>query len=184
MKEKITDLLTSRECTHVLYSYHDRNAYLNNAVAYIVQGIEAGESILLIENEKNLNELKKRLDGRLTDEESEKLHIVSNFEFYQSSGSYHPPAIYEQLTKSITPFLEEEIPFRSWTNVEWGTLDDPSPIIQWFEEETDRVLHEHKLTIVCAYNAALMPDHLEEALKKSHGHIMTDEDIVPSNVYT
>ncbi|MGF3105428.1 MEDS domain-containing protein [Rossellomorea sp. DUT-2] len=184
MKEKIGSLLNENQCTHILYSYHDRNRYLENAVAYVLEGIEKGDSVVLIENERNLNVLLKRLNNHLTSDQLKKIHVISNFDFYQSSGSYHPPAIYEQLTKSITPFLENDIPFRSWTNVEWGTLEDPASIIEWFEEETDRAIHEYDLTIVCAYESEKMPDHLEDALKKSHGHIMTDEDIVISKVYS
>ncbi|WP_179884756.1 MEDS domain-containing protein [Bacillus sp. AFS015802] len=184
MKEKVSHLLAGNESTHVLYSYRDRNRYLENALAYILQGIEAGDSIVLIENERNLNVLLKQLKGHLTDSQIEKLHVISNFDFYQSSGSYHPPAIYEQLTKTITPYLENDISFRSWTNVEWGSLEDPVSIIEWFETETDRVIHEYNLTIVCAYDSEKMPDRLEEGLKKNHGHIMSDDDILISKVYS
>ncbi|MGM0754309.1 MAG: MEDS domain-containing protein [Bacillota bacterium] len=183
MKEKIGKLLNENQCTHILYSYHDRNRYLENVIAYVLEGIEKGESIVLIENERNLNVLLKQLNNQLTDDQLKKIKVISNFDFYQSSGSYHPPAIYEQLTKSITPFLENGLSFRSWTNVEWGTLDNPSSIIEWFETETDRVVHEHNLTLVCAYEAERMPEHLEEALKKSHPHIMKDDDIMVSKVY-
>lgn len=184
LKEKIGNLLNESQSTHILYSYNDRNRYLQNAIAYVLEGIEKGDSIVLIENERNLNVLLKQLNNQLTSDQLKKIHVISNFDFYQSSGSYHPPAIYEQLTKSITPFLENDISFRSWTNVEWGTLEDPASIIEWFETETDRAIHEHNLTIVCAYESEKMPDHLEDALKKSHGHIMTDEDIVISKVYS
>lgn len=184
MKEKIGSLLDENQCTHILYSYNDRNRYLENAIAYILEGIEKGDSVVLIENDRNLKVLLTQLNNQLTSDQLKRIHVISNFDFYLSSGSYHPPAIYEQLTKSINPFLENDISFRSWTNVEWGTLEDPASIIEWFEEETDRAIHEHNLTIVCAYESGKMPDHLEEALKKSHRHIMTDEDIVISKIYS
>lgn len=184
MKEKISKLIAGNECTHVLYPYQDRKRYLNNAITYTLEGIENGEIVILIENERNMNVLQKRLNTQLTSKQLEKVHAISNFEFYQSSGSYHPPAIYEQLKKTIAPYLEHGISFRSWTNVEWGTLEDPCSIIEWFETETDQVVHEHNMTVVCAYDSEKMPDHLEEALKKNHGHLMSDEDIVPSKVYS
>ncbi|UXH43708.1 MEDS domain-containing protein [Rossellomorea vietnamensis] len=183
MEEKISNLLAGDKCTHVLYAYRDRERYLKNTLNYTLEGVEMGETVILIENERNMNVLLKQLKSQLTSEQLEKIQPISNFEFYQSSGSYHPPAIYEQLMKTITPYLENDISFRSWTNVEWGTLEDPTSIIEWFEIETDRAIHEHNLTIVCAYESSKMPDHLEEALKKSHGHIMSDDDIVISSVY-
>ncbi|WP_044338106.1 MEDS domain-containing protein [Rossellomorea aquimaris] len=184
MKEKISDLLADNECTHVLYAYQDREKYLKNALTYILEGIEMGETVILIENERNMNVLQKQLNSHLTSDELEKVHSISNFDFYQSSGSYHPPAIYENLMKTITPYLEKKASFRSWTNVEWGTLEDPCSIIDWFETETDRVVHEHNLTVVCAYDSVKMPDHLEDALKKNHGHLMSDENILSSKVYS
>ena len=184
MKEKISDLIADNECAHVLYAYQDRERYLNNAISYTLEGIEAGESVILIENERNMNILLNKLNSQLASDQMEKVHAISNFDFYQSSGSYHPPAIYEQLMKTITPYLEKKVSFRSWTNVEWGTLEDPCSIIEWFETETDRVVHEHKLTVVCAYDSEKMPDQLEEALKKNHGHIMSDKDILSSKVYS
>ncbi|MFC7785603.1 MULTISPECIES: MEDS domain-containing protein [unclassified Rossellomorea] len=184
MKEEIGNLLAGNQCTHVLYAYQDRNKYLENAVAYILEGIETGDSVVLIENERNLNVLLKRLKTQLTSSQLERIQVISNFDFYQSSGSYHPPAIYEQLTKAITPYLENDISFRSWTNVEWGTLEEPTSIIEWFETETDRVVHEYNLTVVCAYDSKKMPDQLEDALKKNHGYLMSDENILNSKVYS
>ncbi|MCA1061591.1 MEDS domain-containing protein [Rossellomorea aquimaris] len=184
MKEKIRDLIADNECTHVLYAYQDREKYLKNAIIYTLEGIEMGETVILIENERNMNVLQKHLNRQLTSSQLKKVHAISNFDFYQSSGSYHPPAIYEQLMKTITPYLENQISFRSWTNVEWGTLEDPCSIIEWFETETDRVVHEHKLKVVCAYDYEKMPEYLGEALKKSHGHLMTDENILSSKVYS
>ncbi|UTE77041.1 MULTISPECIES: MEDS domain-containing protein [unclassified Rossellomorea] len=184
MREKISELLEANECSHVLYAYQDREKYLKNTFTYILEGIESGEHVLLIENERNMNVFSKELKNRLTSDQLKKVHAVSNFDFYQSSGSYHPPAIYEQLMKTITPFIEKGINVRSWTNVEWGALEDPCSIVDWFENETDRVVHELKLTVVCAYDSEKMPEQLAESLKKNHGHLMTDHDILSSVVYS
>ncbi|WP_226677151.1 MEDS domain-containing protein [Rossellomorea aquimaris] len=184
MKEKISELIEGNECTHVLYAYQDREKYLENTITYILEGIESGEHVILIENERNMNVLLMELNSQLTNDQLEKVHSVSNFDFYQSSGSYHPPAIYEQLMKTITPFIENGVAFRSWTNVEWGALEDPCSIVDWFENETDRVVHELNLTVVCAYDSEKMPDQLEESLKKNHGHLMSDQDISTSKIYS
>ena len=52
MKEKISDLIAGDECPHVLYAYQDRECYLNNAITYTLDGIDMGETVLLIENER------------------------------------------------------------------------------------------------------------------------------------
>lgn len=183
MKNKINDLLTANRCAHILYAYNDRELYLQNAIAYIIDGIEAGDSIVLIENEKNLRLLNKQLNKLLSSSQLEKIQVISNFDFYLSSGGYHPPSIFEYLTKTNTPYLENNISFRTWTNVEWGTLEGPSHIVEGFEKQTDKVVHEFGLTLVCAYEAERMPEDLKSALLKSHPHIMTDEDIHLSPQY-
>ncbi|WP_409250787.1 MEDS domain-containing protein [Bacillus sp. SCS-153A] len=183
VSEKVNHYAQNHACTHVLYCYENRESYLNNAVDYLVAGIENGESVILIESERNLLSLMEILKGKLTEQQFEKIHTISNFEFYLSHGSYHPPAIYEQLTKTVTPYFENDIPFRTWTNVEWGTLQEPKKIVDWFEREVDKVVHEHDMTLVCAYDAEKMPAELQTVLEMSHPHIMTDEDLLNSISY-
>ncbi|WP_175990526.1 MEDS domain-containing protein [Bacillus sp. Marseille-Q1617] len=180
MKDQILNLNT---CAHVLYSYENGESYIKNVIVYISEGIKSGDSVILIENERNIKIIFKQLKSRLTDDQLEKVHAISNFEFYLTRGSYHPPAVYEQLTKTITPYIENGIPFRSWANVEWGSLDDPSQIIDWFEKETDRAVLQYKLKVVCAYGKEKMPAEMQSILEKSHPHIMTDDNLMKSNTY-
>lgn len=183
MSHIVNDFAVHNACTHVLYCYQNRESYISNTVNYLLEGIKTGDSVILIESERNLNILTPHLKTKLSESEFENIHTMSNFEFYLSSGSYHPPAIYENLIKSITPFLEENIPFRTWTNVEWGTQDDPAHIVDWFETETDKVVHEHNLTLVCAYEAERMPPDLQSILERTHPHIMYDENLTESLSY-
>ncbi|NQD66500.1 hypothetical protein HP456_11285 [Bacillus haikouensis] len=145
--------------------------------------MEAGDTVILIENERNLKILLKQLGNRLTSDQLEKIHVISNFEFYLTRGSYETSGVFEQMTKTITPYLEEDIPFRSWANVEWGLLEDPSQIVDWFEKETDKAVQQYGLKVVCAYEAARMPEDMQSVLEKSHPHIMTDDNLTASTSY-
>jgi MEDS: MEthanogen/methylotroph, DcmR Sensory domain len=178
-----SELMNQNTSTHVLYSYESGDHYIKNAISYIIDGIEAGDSIILIENERNLKILFKQLENRLTNDQLEKINVISNFEFYLARGSYHAPAVLEQMRKTITPYLESDTPFRSWANVEWGLLEDPSQTVDWFEKETDKAVHEYGLKVVCAYEAARMPNSLQLTLEKSHPYIMTDENFYKSYTY-
>ncbi|MGR3765545.1 MEDS domain-containing protein [Rossellomorea sp. NS-SX7] len=182
--EEVNRLVKTNPCTHILYCYQNKEMYMKNVLAYLVDGIESGETVILIESEKNLKMLVDRLKEKLTDNQFKQVHAVSNFEFYLSSGSYHPPAIYEQLINIYTPYFEGNAPFRTWTNVEWGGLEDPAHIVDWFEQETDKIVNEQKMTLVCAYEADKMPVDMQSILEKSHPYIMTDEEeLIDSEMY-
>lgn len=177
------EIMNQNTCNHVLYSYENGGHYIKNAISYITDGIKAGDSIILIENERNLKKLFTQLESQLTNEQLERINVISNFEFYLARGSYQAPAVLEQMRKTITPYLESDTPFRSWANVEWGLLEDPSQTVDWFEKETDKAVHEYGLKVVCAYEAARMPDCLQSTLEKSHPYIMTDENFYKSYTY-
>ncbi len=183
MSGKIESVLNESSCAHILYQYEDLDRYFQNVIAYISEGIEGGESVILIENERNILILKNQLEKMLSSSQLEKITTINNYDFYQSSGSYHPPAIFEQLIDMNSPYIENNIPFRTWTHVEWGTLENPSPIVEWFERETDKVIHEQGLKVVCAYESCKMHDDLKSSLKKRHPNIMTDENLYISHVY-
>ncbi|WP_064092810.1 MEDS domain-containing protein [Rossellomorea aquimaris] len=183
MKETFNHMLREKNCTHILYPYESQELYLMNVVAYVTDGIESGDSVVIIENERNLDLIFTQLNKQLSEEQLEKIEAVSNFEFYQSSGSYHPPAIFEELKKNIAPYLENDISFRTWTHVEWGSLENPTHIVEWFENETDIVMHKYNMDVVCAYDSEKMPADLKASLRNNHPHIMTDNDIIESNSY-
>ncbi|WP_175990527.1 MEDS domain-containing protein [Bacillus sp. Marseille-Q1617] len=183
MEEEINGLLKTKPCTHILYCYHNMDMYIKKVTAYLVDGVNAGEMVILIESEKNLKTMAARLKVELTDDQLKQVHMISNFDFYLSSGSYHPPAIYEQLMKIYTPYFNGDAPFRTWTNVEWGELENPSHIVDWFEKETDKLVNEQQLNLVCAYDADKMPPDMQAILEQSHPHIMRDEDLIESTIY-
>ncbi|WP_421378128.1 MEDS domain-containing protein [Bacillus salacetis] len=183
MSEFVNRHVKNHICTHILYSHGNNDSYFKNAVDYLVDGVESGESVILIESERNLLILEALLAEKLTKEQMKKVNMVNNYEFYQSSGSYHPPVIFEQVNKTLNPYLENDISFRTWTNVEWGTLEDPSHIVDYFEKGVDQVVYEHELTLVCAYEAEKMPPGMQSVLEETHLHIMTDDDLIKSVLY-
>ncbi|OIU72761.1 MEDS domain-containing protein [Rossellomorea aquimaris] len=183
MEEEINGFVKSKPCAHILYCYHNKETYIKKVTAYLVDGVKSGETVILIESERNLKFLIDRLKEELTDNQFKRVHAISNYDFYLSSGSYHPPAIYEQLMKIYTPYFNGDAPFRTWTNVEWGALENPSHIVDWFEKETDKLVNEQQLTLVCAYEAEKMPADMQAILEQSHPLIMTDEDLIESTLY-
>lgn len=183
MKTKLKGLLENKKSAHLLYSYNNKQNYIQNAAAYILDGIEAGEVILLIENERTLPHLIKELKKHLNSEQMQQIHQINNFDFYFSSGSYHPPAIFEYIERTNKPFLDNNIKFRTWTHVEWSTIEGPLNIVKEFEKEVDKLVFENGLIVLCAYDTKGMPDSFKEALLQTHPYIMTDDEILYSDQY-
>ncbi len=94
----------------------------------IIQGIEQGNHILFIENDRVYTLIHKKIKTLLTRDQVAKFHYINNFDYYCSQGRFYPPTIVEYFSVAIKPFFEKKIPVRIWGHVEWG-----NPTIVEFE---------------------------------------------------
>lgn len=183
MNSKMNQLFLKERNVHVLYAFRGSENYLNQILNFIDGGILAGEHVLLIENERLATVIQKELDAKYTKEQLNFVHFVNSLYFYWSSGSYHPPAIYDYFTKTVQPFLEKNQAFRSWAHVEWESVKEPLHIIQDFEKMVDRAVNEFAFPLICAYEKKLMPDHLTTILMETHPYVLQEDDFVASDQY-
>lgn len=183
MKTKMNELLHNNESAHLLYAYNGMDNYIINAVSYILDGVAKGQSIILIENEKYLPYLMKELKNYLNAIEMEKIHIINNFDFYFSSGSYHPPAILGHIEKMYKPLLDQKKSIRTWTHVEWSTIEGPLAIVEELEKVVDKLSADLGLTIMCAYEEEGMPESLRLSLLRTYKFILTDDGVDYSDFY-
>lgn len=123
LKSKMSQLFAEQKSVHILYSYDQQEKYIQQAVSYIQEGILAGDCILLIENDRLYPFIYNHLKALLTTDQMKMIHRINNFDFYYSSGSYHPPAILAYFNKSVQPYLDNKLSFRSWAHVEWSTME-------------------------------------------------------------
>jgi hypothetical protein len=179
----MNELLKNNKSAHLLYAYNGMGNYIKNAAAYIVDGVEKDQSIILIENERYYPYLMEELKKYMNEEQMKKIHPVNNFDFYYSSGSYHPPAIIEYIEKTHMPFIENNITFRTWTHVEWSTIDGPLSIVEELETVVDKLVADMGLVVMCAYEEEGMPESLKSSLLRTHKYILTDDDVFYSDKY-
>jgi hypothetical protein len=106
LESRMNQLFKEQKSVHVLYSYKRMDNYIKQAVDFTLAGIAAGDSIILIENDPVYRMIHKELSTMLTKDEMESVHFINSFDFYYSSGSYHPPAITEYFTKMVQPYVE------------------------------------------------------------------------------
>jgi MEDS: MEthanogen/methylotroph, DcmR Sensory domain len=183
VKTKIRSLLQNNKSAHLLYAFKGMNNYIQSAVDYILDGVTRDQSIILIESDRYLPYLMKELKKHLDDNQMAKIHQINNFDFYFSSGSYHPPAILEYIEKMYKPYIEKNMTFRTWTHVEWSTIEGPLSIVEELEQVVDRLAADMGLVLICAYEEEYMPESLKASLLRTHKFILTDDDLLFSDMY-
>ncbi|RZT23296.1 MEDS domain-containing protein [Fictibacillus sp. BK138] len=183
MKTKLNELLVDNKCAHLLYAFKSMDNYMKTVVGYILDGVAKDQSIILIENEKYLPYVMKELKIHLTDNELEKIYLVNNFDFYFSTGSYHPPAILGHIEKMYKPLMDQKKSIRTWTHVEWSTIEGPLDIVEELEKVVDKLSADMGLTIMCAYEEDGMPESLKLSLLRTHKFLLTDDGVVYSDYY-
>ncbi|WP_082635901.1 MEDS domain-containing protein [Fictibacillus enclensis] len=162
---------------HVFYYSDKVEDYIQNAVSYIMAGIEQGEYILFLENERIFPMIQKELEKTLTPKQIESVHFINNFDFYFWNGNFYPETILSKFSDIVTPLIEKDNSVRTWGHVEWGSQEEFEETLEKFEIEVDQMLKDIKVISVCAYNAERVSDDLKDKLMRYHDYFMTDEDV-------
>lgn len=183
MKQKFKELSSSKQTAHIYYATQKQENYLENLAAYIIAGIEQGDHIILIENDRIYSLLQQKISASLSQEDWKKIYPINNFDYYFSSGSFHPPHIFAYLDRVLKPYLEQNLSFRIWAHVEWNKEEEVLHILKEFEHEADRLVTENKLMLVCAYNKERVPASLDQSLMECHEYILTENEIILSEAY-
>ncbi|PLR69219.1 MEDS domain-containing protein [Bacillus sp. UMB0893] len=164
---------------HIFYYFNDLDRYIENTVSYIRSGIDQKDRVIVIENERVYSLIYKKLVLHLTEDELTKVHYVNNFDFYCLNGDFHASTILSYFSLILEPYIIEITPIRTWAHVEWGNVAEITEVIGEFEKQANRAVSSMGLISVCAYNADRVPASLKASLKRSHGFLMTDDDIIP-----
>lgn len=175
---QLTNHLQEMNYGHIFYYYNEVESYIKNAVSYIVAGIEQGDHILFVENDRIYPMIHKRLKKLLKHEELTRVHFINNYDFYWGNGNFHPPTILSYFTNILGPFFENKTCIRTWGHVEWGDQEDIIREVESYESAVNEMAANCKLMADYAYDAHRLPDGLKRGLMKSHGFFMTDTDII------
>ncbi|SES91920.1 MEDS: MEthanogen/methylotroph, DcmR Sensory domain [Salinibacillus kushneri] len=166
---------------HILYIFEDNQCYLENLIAYIHAGIERNHHLIVIEEAALFPEIKKRLQH---DNGQKYVHLIDNQQFYRSYGDFHIHHIVEHFYDILKPFLEKDINIRTWAHVNWKEQNDIVNKLDEFECLADKSVNHMRLMSVCAYNAYDVSANLQTILMRSHEYLMTDQELVPSSLYS
>lgn len=162
---------------HIFYYFHDEDKYVENAVAYIVAGIEQGGQVCVAENSRLYRLIQDKLQSLLNSEQLARVHYTNNFDFYFLKGTFHPMALMKHCRQTIDSYIEKKVPVRTWGHIEWGKELELDREIEMYEKAFDQMALLNGITSVCAYDVSRVSESLKKSLLESHGFLMTDDEI-------
>ncbi|NKE06160.1 MULTISPECIES: MEDS domain-containing protein [Mesobacillus] len=179
MQKKIQDLISSVKDTgaHIFYSFNDEGKYVDNLIVYLTAAIGLGNHVMIIENDRILPLVQKRIKSELTEEQQKMIHTINNYDFYCYRGNFNKKTILSYLDNMLAPFLKNNIPVQTWAHVEWRDQEDIFQNIGNYEKEANQMLQSTTLITICGYDANRVPESLKDILMDSHDYYMTDDTI-------
>jgi hypothetical protein len=179
MRQKIQDLISTvkENGAHIFYSFDNEEKYVDNLIVYLTAAIGLGNHVMIIENDRILPELQKRIKAEFNEEQQEMIHTINNYEFYCYRGNFNKDTILSYLDNMLSPFLENNIPVQTWAHVEWRDQEEIVQNLGEYEKEADVFLQATKLISICGYDANRVPESLKDILLDSHEYYMTDDTI-------
>ncbi|CAH0124021.1 hypothetical protein SRABI96_00004 [Peribacillus sp. Bi96] len=162
---------------HILYCFNELETYIENEATFIIAGVEQGDNILVVENDRIFPFVQKKLQLHLNEEQLKKVNLINNFDFYCFHGDFHPSTMVHYFLENIDSYSKQNQLVRTWGHVEWGQEDKASVAIGEYEKGIDKLITERGLISVCAYDDCRVPDVLKADLIKHHEILITDEKI-------
>ncbi|MDC3417699.1 ATP-binding protein [Aquibacillus salsiterrae] len=163
---------------HILYVYDDKRKYIENAVNYIVEGIENNEGVIYADSQEIIDFIVLRLkENNLSDTLINNVTFVSDEYLYRENGTNLPTL--STIKQLIETAIKKNHPVRTWGKV----VTNPSDGLLQYEKNCDVYSSENKLFTVCAYDGNNISGVFLTELLANYEYFMTDNQLVPSNLY-
>lgn len=174
---KLTSMLRQTDGAHIFYLSEEEECYINNALVFILDGIQNGDYVFMIENPRLTPHISRRLEKLATEEQLKSVKFANNFEFYWSEGNFLPVSIIQHFKKTLETAAKEGKFFRTWGHIEWGSEEDFHNEILTYDQQANQFISENKFIAVCAYNASRVSERLQQKLRARHSYLMIDDHI-------
>lgn len=146
----LTSIMRQNDGAHIFYLSKEIEAYINNALVFILDGIRNGDYIFMIENPRLTPQIYERLEPLVTEAELKSVRFANNFEFYWSEGNFLPTSIIRHFEKTLNAAKQEGKFFRTWGHIEWGSQEDLANEILTYDKAASQFISENKFIAVCA----------------------------------
>jgi len=180
---KLNEIIELSNGGHILYVYEDIECYVNNAVSYIVSGLEQEHHLLVVDDQERLLLINEKLKNILPEEKLKMVHYTDNFNFYRMHGNFNTEGIVNHFKQILEPFFKHGISIRTWAHVDWKEQNDIASMLKEFEERADCCVQDTGLVSICAYNAHALTASLQMDLMRCHEYFMTDTELTRSCLY-
>ncbi|MEQ6391173.1 MEDS domain-containing protein [Bacillaceae bacterium S4-13-58] len=178
---KLTDQINISNGSHILYTYNDQVKYINNICAFVSQGLDEGDVIILIDYTHIHGEVINQLNERYTKEDLNKIIFIDNVEFYELNGVFNASTIHEHFGEIINPYLASEKTIRAWGHADIQMQDQLLEKLLDYECRCSELIDHFKMITVCAYDGQKIPSYIICELLSAHQYIMTDSKLLPIN---
>lgn len=174
---ELTSSMRQSDGAHIFYLSEEKEAYINNILVFILDGIQNGDYIFIVENPRLTPLIYQRLEKLVTEEELKTVRFANNFEFYWSEGNFLPVSIIQHFKKTLKAAANGGQFFRTWGHIEWGSGEDLEEEILNYDKSANQFISENKFIAVCAYDLSRVSERLQEQLRARHSYLMGDNEI-------
>ncbi|WP_438444442.1 ATP-binding protein [Gorillibacterium sp. sgz5001074] len=179
----LTEHISVTSGSHILYFYDELQAYVDNAVSFIVTGFEQGQHVIFIDSPERYVRVIERLKDSGYGERLNRVEFILSDAFYLLSETFYFDKVFENFVNAVQPYLEQRIPVRAWGHVMFEDQEDLTERLHQYECKCDLAINQLGVLTVCAYSGRHVSASLLARMLKSHEYLMTDEDLVRSNLY-
>lgn len=167
---------------HILYYFSNHDAYIKNAISFLINGLIQDEHVVLIDSVTNYHEIIEAIASRVGSEAMERIHYVNHAEFYYEHGMLLVTDVMNNFSRLFAPMQLDLRAIRSWGHVPW---DKDAKIEEQmiYEHQCDTSVLNAGMVGVCAYDATIIPAHVQNEMMKFHEYFMTDDSLAPSMFY-
>ncbi|UTR09007.1 ATP-binding protein [Evansella sp. LMS18] len=154
-------------------------------MSFILDGLEKGELILLLETEYCYKKIMHTLQEAGADKAIlNSIIFYENTKYYKKDNKINAEHASNNFKRLLGPVIEEGKAARIWGRLDWAEQDTPLTQLRIYECECDKVLEKEKYLTVCCYSGSATPANIYMDLLKTHPYFMTDEmRCYPSPLY-
>jgi nitrogen-specific signal transduction histidine kinase len=171
---------------HIVYPYTEIDYYLNNAAAFIAEGLDKKHLVVYIDKPDHYKRVTDLLNYRGYSEDKIKEIIYEECDkYYETNDAFKSEHVFRNFHRILAPFLEENKIIRTWGLVSWKEQESLtlSNGLKKYEAGCDECIKKYgNIITVCAYDGMALPSSILCELLQTHEYHMTDHYLAVSGL--
>lgn len=168
---------------HILYFYTSKSSYIDNLVAYVIDGINLRNNIIIIDELLIYEEVKEKLLRMYTIEDLQNVFFEDCGTYYGIQGDFSAEEVNKNFTTILQNLPNNNRTIQTWGKVVWKDQEGISSKLVNSEQKADCCVKANRIISLCAYDSAQTPANVLIDLLKNHDYFMTDTELILSPFY-